>query len=226
MTDPPAGRRQAVKTVLEGLIEEGTRLRASAREFDALSDDKREAHVQARTRWLADCRTHLRHAGLDDYRSRLDVLIAGTARGPFQFAEVVGLLESAKLATEHGITTIGRMRDFGEILSDMLSLAKEALANNTDGAKNVAAVLTAAAYEDAIRRMGETLADAKERTGLSDVIGSLKRHGILQGAAVSTASGYLKFRNDALHADWEKLDREVVASCLAFTEGLLLKHFA
>jgi hypothetical protein len=41
----------------------------------------------------------------------------------------------------------------------MLTLAKEALDEGSEGGKNVAAVLTAAAYEDTIRRMGATLAN-------------------------------------------------------------------
>ena len=58
-----------------------------------------------------------------------------------------------------------------------------------------------------------------------DLIGRLKVAGVL-GAALSTASGYLKFRNDALHADWSKIDAATVQSCLAFVEGLLLQHFS
>ena len=49
---------------------------------------------------------------------------------------------------------------------------------------------------------------------------------VLVGPSVSTASGYLKFRNDALHADWKHIRPEVTGSCLAFVEGLLLQHFS
>jgi hypothetical protein len=41
-----------------------------------------------------------------------------------------------------------------------------------------------------------------------------------------TALGYLKFRNDALHADWARLNAAVVGSCIAFVEQLVLQHLA
>ena len=43
---------------------------------------------------------------------------------------------------------------------------QEALAVGSDGAKNVAAVLTAASYEDTVRRMGTTLAGVTGQPGL------------------------------------------------------------
>jgi hypothetical protein len=64
------------------------------------------------------------------------------------------------------------------------------------------------------------------RIGLEAVIGRLKTAGILLGAGVSTASGFLRFRNDSLHADWQNVDRATIDSCLAFVEGLLLEHFS
>ncbi len=38
--------------------------------------------------------------------------------------------------------------------------------------------------------------------------------------------GYLKFRNDALHADWDRIDEAVTGSCLVWVEAMLLKHFS
>jgi len=78
----------------------------------------------------------------------------------------------------------------------MLALAKEALANGSEGAKNVAAVLTAAAYEDAIRRMAATVASVPGRPDLANVLTALKGAGVLVGAPFTTAQSYLKFRND------------------------------
>jgi hypothetical protein len=222
---PARLRVESVTAALADLIKNGDDLRADTRDFDSIGDERRALHVQVRSRWLANSKAVLRHAGLDSYGEALETLVAGTPRGPFQIAEILGLLESAKLAVEKGITTEGRSRDFGEILSDMLSLAKEAVAANTEGSKNVAAVLIAATFEETIRRMGESLAEVAGRPDLSKVIEALKSTGVLQGASLTTALGYLKFRNDALHADWDRLDRAVVASCLAFTESLLLKHF-
>jgi len=108
----------------------------------------------------------------------------------------------------------------GEVIADMLGSAKEALGEGSDGAKNVAAVLTAAAYEDTIRKMGAALAGVPGCPDLQDILGALKVAGILSGAPLVTALGHLKFRNDALHADWSNLDHAVVGSCLSFVKHL------
>jgi hypothetical protein len=60
---------------------------------------------------------------------------------------------------------------------------------------------------------------------LADVLTALKDNGILQGSQVGIAQSYLNFRNNALHAKWDQIERESVASVLGFVEQLLLKHF-
>jgi hypothetical protein len=77
-----------------------------------------------------------------------------------------------------------------------------------------------------MRQMGALLANVQGRPDLADVITALKKAGVLVGAALTTGQSYLKFRNDALHADWTNLDRAVVGSCMAFVEAQLLKHFS
>ena len=113
----------------------------------------------------------------------------------------------------------------GEVLSDFLQLSREALDKGTDGSKNVAAVLAAALFEDSIRRLA-TSNDIPHQDKLETVIGSLKKASILQGATVGIANSYLNFRNKALHAAWDKVDRPEIKSVLSFTEELLLKHFS
>lgn len=137
-----------------------------------------------------------------------------------------GALRNLRAEVEAGLIGSMERQGLGAALSDFLGLAKDALADGTEGSRNVAAVLAAAAFEDTIRRMGESLAGVSSRPDLSDVLTALKNAGLLQGASVATAQGYLKFRNDALHADWSKIDRAVVGSCIAFVEGLLMKHFS
>ncbi len=61
---------------------------------------------------------------------------------------------------------------------------------------------------------------------LADILTELKNKGVLQGAMVGVAQSYLSFRNRALHAKWAELDIASVQSALAFTEQLLLQHFA
>ncbi len=114
----------------------------------------------------------------------------------------------------------------GEMLSELVRLAREILADRTDEAKNTAAVLAAAAFEGLIRKMGEEFAHVMDRPKLEDVIGALKNADVLRGGQIGTAQSYLKFRNDSLHADWKQVDRSQVESCLAFSESLLGKHFS
>ncbi len=167
-------------------------------------------------------------SGLIGYR---DGLISGLQRElnqtriravPFTIGVLENLLSDLKLGL------IGNLRQqiAGEILGDLIALAKAALSEDKPGTVNVAAVLTAASYEDTIRRMGNQLAGITDRRDLEKVLIVLKEKGHLKGAQVGIAQSYLKFRNDALHADWDDIEKESVNSCLSFVEGLLLKHFS
>ena len=139
---------------------------------------------------------------------------------------IKGALLSLKRDIEVGTVGSLTLRGAGASLGDILGLAKEVLEDGGANSKNVGAVLAAAAYEDTLRRMAESFAGVSDRRDLQDVISALKSAGVLQGASIATATGYLKFRNDALHADWTKLDESVVRSIIPFVEALLLKHFS
>jgi hypothetical protein len=132
------------------------------------------------------------------------------------------------LVADLGAGLVGNiaMQGSGAVLGDLLGLAKEALGAGGESERNVAAVLVAAAFEDTLRRLAETKAGVTDRPKLEAVITELKRAGVLAGASVSTANGYLKFRNDALHADWQHLQPATISSCLAFVEALLVEHFS
>jgi hypothetical protein len=114
----------------------------------------------------------------------------------------------------------------GEIFAELVGLGKEILTDDTEAAKNVSAVLIAAAFEDLMRRMGTELAGVTGRPKLEDVLAALTNASILRGGEVGTAQSYLKFKNDSLHADWAKVQRSQVQSCIAFIEVLLMKHFS
>lgn len=142
----------------------------------------------------------------------------------YQFA--LGVIENTKREVDAGLIMNLRVLVAGELLAELLRLAKDVLGERTEEATNVAAVLTASAFETLIRRMGEEFAGITDRPKLEAVISALKTTQILRGGQVGTAQSYLKFRNDALHADWKQIDRSQVQSCLAFVEELLTKHFA
>jgi hypothetical protein len=108
----------------------------------------------------------------------------------------------------------------------VITLAKDALTRTTYSAIQVAAVLTAATFEDILRRLAGEKAGLTGRPKLEHVITALKDGDVLKGGEISTANGYLKFRNDSLHADWAQVHRFQVESCILFVESLLLKHFS
>ncbi len=138
----------------------------------------------------------------------------------------IGALQSLRSELNAGLIGNLQQQIAGEVLGDLIQLAKTVLSEDTPGTVNVAAVLTAASYEDTIRRMGSQLAGITDRPKLETVINKLKEAKHLKGAQVGIAQSYLKFRNDALHADWDDIEKESVNSCLSFVEGLLSKHFS
>jgi hypothetical protein len=137
-----------------------------------------------------------------------------------------GAIRNAIAEVEGGLIVSLRTQVAGEIFSELVGLGKEAMEDDTESAKNVSAVLIAAAFEDLMRRMGSELAGVVGRPKLEEVLTALKNAGILKGGEVGTAQSYLKFRNDSLHADWAKVQKSQVQSCTAFIETLLVKHFS
>jgi hypothetical protein len=137
-----------------------------------------------------------------------------------------GTILNARAELEAGLIENMRFSVAGEVLVELVRVGKEILEDKTDEAKNVGAVLIAAAYEGTLRRMGEEFAGVTDRVELQTIITALKDKGVLKGADIGIAQGYLKFRNDSLHADWEKVERSQVQSCLALVESQLEKHFS
>jgi len=136
-----------------------------------------------------------------------------------------GVVEAIRDEISAGLLGSLRRNITGDVLSDLVKLARTALEEQGDAAKNVAAVLAAAAFEDAIRRLAELNA-LGQKDKLADLLTDLKEAAVIQGAQVGVAQSYLAFRNRALHAQWTEVDRPEVASVLGFTEQLILKHFS
>lgn len=87
-------------------------------------------------------------------------------------------------------------------------------------------VLACAALEDALKRVAikENLnVDDKD---MSDVINALKTKGVIKGAQVPIVQSYVKLRNKAFHAEWDKIDKESVSSVIGFTEQFILSNFS
>ena len=137
-----------------------------------------------------------------------------------------GVIRNVKGEIEAGLIENWRAQVAGELLAELVRLGKEILAEQTEESKNVAAVLIAASFEGTLRRMGEELAGMTARPALHEVVSLLKNVSVLKGSEVHTANGYLKFRNDSLHADWKNVDRFQIEGCTLFVESLLGKHFS
>jgi len=134
----------------------------------------------------------------------------------------INILQAAKAEIEGGwlFTVEGKVS--AEIFADFIALAKEALDDN----KDVAAVLACAALEDALKRVAikENL-DVDDKD-MSEVINALKAKGVIKGVQAPIVQSYVKLRNKAFHAEWNKFDKESVSSVIGFTEQFLLSNFS
>ena len=145
-----------------------------------------------------------------------------TSSSPDDTEVGINILQAAKSEIEGGwlFTVEGQIS--AEIFADFIALAKEALDDN----KDVAAVLACAALEDALKRVA-----TKENLDVNDkdmpeVINVLKTKGVIKGAQVPIVQSYVKLRNKAFHAEWDKFDKESVSSVIGFTEQFLLSNFS
>jgi hypothetical protein len=68
---------------------------------------------------------------------------------------IKGALESVKAELDTGFIGSLRATLAGEVLTDLIKLARTILAESGDDAKNVGAVLTAAAFEDVLRKLAD-----------------------------------------------------------------------
>ena len=137
-----------------------------------------------------------------------------------------GTLEGIMRQINSGLAINLRSQAKGEVFADLVALATDVLSNKSDEAKNTAAVLVAAAYEDVLRTLAADKANVGGRPKLEQVVNELKTAGVLQGGNVNMAVSYLKFRNDALHADWDKVTSHQVDSCLLFVESLIREYMS
>jgi len=136
----------------------------------------------------------------------------------YEFA--VGAIRNMVAEIKSGRVTGRRLGIAGEVLADLIAMAREALNEN---AIQVAAVLAAAAFEDLMRRLAQEKAGITSRIKLDQVLIELKDKGILQGGEPGVAQSFLKFRNDSLHADWQNVKEPQVSSCLALLDSLIVK---
>lgn len=139
----------------------------------------------------------------------------------YEFA--VGCVHNMAAEIKAGLVQNIRLGIVGEVLADLVSMAKDAL---NGGSIQVAAVLTAAAFEDLMRRLAEEKVGITSRIKLDQLLIELKEKGVLQGGEPGVVQSFLKFRNDSLHADWNNVTESQVSSCLGLLDSLIIKHMS
>lgn len=60
---------------------------------------------------------------------------------------------------------------------------------------------------------------------LQNILARLKAAGVLKGSQVGVVQSHFRFHNDAMYADWDKIDVVGVRTVAALVQELLLKHF-
>ncbi len=133
-----------------------------------------------------------------------------------------GIYRSAKADYDGGYIFKLEARVSGEIFGDLVSVAKEALANGNIPA---AAVLAAAALEDALKRYALLSGIDVSDKPMQQVVAALKGKGLVAGAQKTLLDTMPKIRDYAMHANWEKLTAADASSVIGFVEQFLLMHF-
>jgi len=136
-------------------------------------------------------------------------------------SDIEQVLDSAVGDLDAGLTSSISVRAKGEVLGDFISLAREALAQQTPESEKVATALIAAALEETLKQLGDSRGVEVYNRDMRGVIQKLKDAGILTGAQPAIAIGYAKFRDAAFHGQFDQTSRGITESALAFVEGLL-----
>ncbi len=129
-----------------------------------------------------------------------------------------GSLDALKAEIEGGLIESIQSQARSEVLGDFLTLARE---SHDEGHKEVAAVLSSAALEDALKRCAKERGLNVQGKNMMTVVNALRSNNIILKSQAKTLGGYTDFRNDALHADWDKIDSPTVRSVIEFTDEFL-----
>jgi hypothetical protein len=109
------------------------------------------------------------------------------------------------------------------VLGDFVLLSKTAL---SDGHKDVAAVLAAAALEDCLKRFALRHGINVDGPSMQDIVNALKGKGLVTGSQKTLLETMPKLRDYAMHANWAKVDSASVGGMIGFVEQFLIDHFS
>ncbi len=134
-----------------------------------------------------------------------------------------GILRNAQEELNRGLIRNLQAEIAGEIIGDLVQLAKLTL---KDGHVNVAAVLVSAALEDGLKRAAEKQGLVVAGKSMDHIINALKANSFFKGAQGPIVTSFVKLRNAAMHADWEKISDADVTSIIGFLEPFIIERFS
>ncbi len=139
-----------------------------------------------------------------------------------RFNSIRGIFLGAKSDIDRGHIFDLQRSMSGELFGDFVAAAKAALA---EGHHTVATVLACAALEDALKRYAVSQGLQVEGQPMDAVVNALKSKGLVTGAQKALLSAMPKVRNNAMHAEWDKLTPQDAGSVIGFVEQFLLVNF-
>ena len=136
--------------------------------------------------------------------------------------ELFGVFQAAREAYDKDLLFDLEVATAADVFGSFAAAAQQAMKENN---KDVAAVIASAALEDVLKRYAvRNGLDVYDKT-MATVINALKSKGLVFGAQKSLLDGMLKTRNNAMHADWDKITEPEVSSLIGFVEQFLLTNF-
>jgi len=159
-----------------------------------------------------------------NFQSQLDGYIYNEKK--VRYSDIItvclGKIEFLKVELELGLLKSIRKEITGEIVSDFLSLARQAISDNN---KEVASVLACASLEDILKKYAKSSDLNIEDKSMSEVVNSLKTKGAISSAQSNILKGYVQIRNKVFHAEWEKFEKADINSIIGFSEQFIIEHF-
>lgn len=134
----------------------------------------------------------------------------------------VGKLNFLKAEIEMDLLTTFEKEISSEVYGDFLSMARETLES---GIKETSAVLACAALEDALKKFANINGADTTDKGMTETANFLKSIGYLKGVQGTLINSFIKIRNKAFHAEWDKIDTPDVKSLIGFTEEFISTNF-
>jgi hypothetical protein len=128
-----------------------------------------------------------------------------------------GHLRFVRDAVDGGLLRSMRNEVSAADCSDFLSHARY---YHSEGKKMEASVIAAAVFEDAIKRLGESLG-VDGATTLDSTINALKSNGVFTSIEAKRLRYFAGIRNSALHASWDEFDMSAVGDLIDGVERLL-----